>query len=79
MTFDVEIVPIPGTRMANLIHDGRILRRCGNNGYAEYYARIEEARLRKANGRERPCISCGDSIISEGPHHRQCTTCRSRS
>lgn len=25
---------------------------------------------------ERPCISCGRKMLSEGPHHRMCGLCR---
>lgn len=74
--FDVEIVPVPGTRKADLFHNGRHLRRVQNNGYAEYYARLEEARLRSAAGCERPCMCCGAVFVSEGAHHRLCTPCR---
>lgn len=26
--------------------------------------------------RERPCLCCGETILSEGPHHRMCQSCR---
>lgn len=28
--------------------------------------------------RERPCLCCGATILSEGPHHRLCQVCRRR-
>lgn len=32
--------------------------------------------IKKARRRQRPCICCGVSIMSEGPHHRMCRNCR---
>lgn len=26
---------------------------------------------------KRPCITCGKTMLSTGPHHRMCTACRS--
>ncbi|MBY6118512.1 hypothetical protein KUV64_05165 [Mameliella alba] len=31
---------------------------------------------REARRRRRPCICCGVSFISEGPHNRMCNGCR---
>lgn len=42
----------------------------------DYMAPIAEAR---ANGQRRPCLCCGRTFRSEGPHHRMCINCRSKS
>ena len=76
-SFDVEILPIAGRR-AELRHGQRVLRVVWNNGYAEYYARLEERKLRTAAGTRRPCLCCSTPIISEGPQHRLCPTCRGK-
>jgi hypothetical protein len=72
---EVEIVRLPGRR-AELRHAGQTIRTVRDNGCAEYYASIEEARLRKAAARPRPCLRCQTEIQSEGPHHRMCAPCR---
>lgn len=73
--FEVEIVRVDGS-FANLVHGGQVLRRVRHNGYAEYYARIEEQRLREAAARPRPCLCCGATMLSTGAHHRLCDPCR---
>lgn len=75
--FHIEIVTIDHKRIA-LQHDGRTIRIVGRNGWAEYYVRIEEARLREKRGRQRPCLCCGVSFASHGPHNRMCQDCRRR-
>jgi len=72
---DVEIVRLPGRRV-ELRHDGRTIRTVRDNGYAEYYANLEEARLRRARATSRPCLRCATEFPSEGPHHRLCDPCR---
>lgn len=46
------------------------------------YSYVEEAQnaidVLERQGRiiERPCMHCGETVKSEGPHHRLCPTCR---
>ena len=42
------------------------------------YRRIESLALR-AERKERPCLCCTNKFMSEGPHNRLCTSCRSKS
>ncbi|SDY54746.1 hypothetical protein SAMN05444340_11064 [Citreimonas salinaria] len=49
------------------------------------YVRHEEAEdrrqrlARRAASKMRPCISCSALFRSEGPHHRMCPGCRTKS
>lgn len=75
--FEVKIVTV-GDR-AQLVHDGVVLRSVART-WADYYAGIEERRLRMAAiGGPRPCITCGVVFESEGPHNRMCGDCRGAS
>ena len=40
--------------------------------------RLQTAADRKAKRGERPCLCCGQSFLSEGPHNRMCSSCRLR-
>lgn len=40
-------------------------------------ARVQPRRRQAAQ--ERPCMCCGASFVSAGPHNRLCSSCRSRS
>ena len=40
---------------------------------------VAERKIAQARQRKRPCISCGTTIRSEGPHHRMCRQCRAQS
>ncbi len=39
----------------------------------------ERAKEKPREVRRRPCMCCGVTIESEGPHHRMCGTCRTQS
>lgn len=54
--------------------DGRPLS--GGTSARELALDMLDDMRRRARRRERPCISCGTPIHSEGPHHRMCATCR---
>ena len=41
---------------------------------ARGHAKAQAAK--SARCRERPCMTCRNSFLSEGPHHRMCTICR---
>ena len=71
----VDIVRVPGRRL-ELRHNGRVLRTVRDNGYGPYYARVEEEKLRVALAKQRPCLTCGESFPSQGPHNRLCARCR---
>lgn len=72
--FHIDLVRVAGR--IELRHAGRTLRTVRDNGYADYYARVEEARLREAHATTRPCLSCGDTFPSLGSHNRLCDRCR---
>ena len=72
--YHVEEVRIPGGKIA-LQHDGRTLR-VVTPGYAPYYARIEEERLRYGEPVTRACLRCSEPFLSEGKHNRLCRGCQ---
>ena len=39
-------------------------------------ARSAASKERKLRLRKRPCLCCGDTFNSEGPHNRLCNACR---
>lgn len=39
----------------------------------------ERAKDKPREIRKRPCLCCGVTIDSEGPHHRMCGSCRTQS
>lgn len=58
--------------------DGRMrAERYGNRDSAETRCTALEKALKDGGRKKRPCITCGTEILSEGPHHRMCTPCRS--
>ena len=49
------------------------------SGYYQHQWQAEdrcEVLERKSRARSRPCMCCGETFRSEGPHHRLCATCR---
>ena len=44
----------------------------------EAQERLERERARKKPRRHRPCLTCGQTFLSDGPHNRMCPTCRGR-
>lgn len=60
---------------------GWVVRRDGEKVYGAVSARWRaedalERMQREARLKERPCIRCSETFMSEGPHHRMCTACR---
>lgn len=70
----------------NLVRFGLIQSQSNGNGQRRFYiARLDlwtrcSVRRReeetKPKTTKRPCITCGTSFPSEGPHHRMCGSCR---
>lgn len=72
--FHIDLVRV--NQRIELRHAGQTIRTVRDNGYADYYARVEEARLREALATMRPCLSCNQDFPSLGPHNRMCDRCR---
>lgn len=75
--FHIDYAYLPGKRIA-LRHDGQTIRVVRDNGSADYFARVEEERLRLAQAQRRPCLTCGAEFPSLGPHNRMCDGCRGK-
>ncbi|WP_425072550.1 hypothetical protein [Sagittula sp. S175] len=60
--------------------DGRVGKaRYGNRAGAETRCENLTQALKDGKKKRRPCITCGTKILSDGPHHRMCNPCRTRS
>lgn len=74
--FVVTIHPVRGAaHKSEIRHGSRLLRVCATS-WADYYANIEERRLRAESATVRPCLRCQSPFPSEGPHNRLCDPCR---
>lgn len=52
-------------------------RTIGDSGTWYEAAGLADRHEKNARSRERPCICCGETFRSEGPHNRMCYRCRS--
>ncbi len=48
-----------------------------DRGEADGDDEVRYLKPRRADGVRRPCIRCGRTMVSQGPHHRMCDPCRS--
>jgi len=61
------------------VFDGseRVSAEVSQRAYAEAWLDRMEAERRAAKmRRHRPCLRCGEVMLSQGPHHRMCELCR---
>lgn len=52
--------------------------RAVSNRLARAYAAEQERKMRATPKKKRTCLCCGAPFMSEGPHNRLCSRCRSK-